>query len=254
MTDVITKPAGRRTSADWLSYFHQNDTRLIDIPWEAGAELSGADRLAIAASVQIFQLGERSEGKHLSKNARLYAQRTGDHAYYEAMVLFIKEEQRHARDLGRFMEHNGIAIIKKTPTDSVFRWLRHLAGLELSVAVLVCAEIIAQVYYPALQKATRSRILHRLCDQIIADEDDHVAFQSQRLAILGRHRPRWMIIVMQRAYRVFFAITAAVVWKGHAPVFRAAGISAGAFHQDCRERLQAALTTMDPRNLEMADA
>ncbi len=246
---TILSPAGR-DSAAWLEYFQTNNNELLKIPWEAGAELSGAERTATAKSVQIFQLGERSEGKHLSKSARRYAERTGDYAYYEAMVLFIKEEQRHARDLGRFMTLNGIPIIKKTPTDSVFRWLRHLADLEMSVAVLVCAEIIAQVYYPALQKATGSRILGRLCDQIISDEDDHVAFQSQRLAILRRDRTRLHIRWIHALYRRFFWCTAGVVWLGHRPVFTAAGLSMADYFRECDRRLNAAIMYMDPDNLE----
>ena len=254
MTELKLVPARRRDSAAWLEYFRTNNEELLELPWDAGAELSGADKQAIAASVQIFQLGERSEGKHLSRSAKLYAQRTGDHAYYEAMVLFIKEEQRHARDLARFMELNGIPVIKKTPTDSVFRWLRHLADLEMSVAVLVYAEIIAQVYYPALKEATRSQVLRRLCDQIIADEDDHVAFQSQRLAILRRRRPRWVIALVHACYRAFFWVTAGVVWLGHAPVFRAAGMRPRDFRESCRDRLEAALRYMDPRHPEAAGA
>lgn len=245
---------GRRDSAQWLEYFRTNNAELLAIPWDAGEELSGADKQAIAASVQIFQLGERSEGKHLSKSAKRYAQRTGDQAYYEAMVLFIKEEQRHARDLGRFMELNGIPVIKKTPTDSVFRWLRHLADLEMSVAVLVCAEIIAQVYYPALKRATRSRILGRLCDQIIADEDDHVAFQSQRLAILRQGRRPGQLRLIHAAYRLFFWITASVVWAGHRTVFRAAGMNWKGYRQECRRRLESAICYMNPQNLEEQDA
>lgn len=251
MPDVQLKKPTRRESADWLAYFQTNNARLMAVPWEAGAELSPADKRAIAKSVQIFQLGERSEGKHLAHSARQYARRTGDEAYYEAMVLFIKEEQRHARDLGRFMELNGIPIIKKTPTDSVFRWLRHLADLEVSVAVLVCAEILAQVYYPALQRATCSRILIRLCDQIIADEDDHVAFQSQRLAILRRHRPGWMIPVIHAFYRGFFWTTTIVVWFGHRAVFQAAGQSVASYWRDCGRRLDAAILYMHPKNLEI---
>ncbi|MBZ0165310.1 MAG: ferritin-like domain-containing protein [Candidatus Omnitrophica bacterium] len=251
MPDVQYKIPTQRDSGDWLEYFQTNNATLLAIPWEAGAELSPADKQAIAASVQIFQLGERSEGKHLAKSARQYAQQTGDQAYYEAMVLFIKEEQRHARDLGRFMELNGIPIIKRTPTDSVFRWLRHLADLEVSVAVLVCAEILAQVYYPALQQATRSRILIRLCEQIIADEDDHVTFQSQRLAILRRHRPGWMIPVIHALYRGFFWTTTAVVWFGHRSVFRAAGQTFLSYVRDCGRKLNTAIAYMDPKRLEI---
>ena len=92
------------------------------------------------------------------------------------------------------------------------------------------------------------------CDQIIADEDDHVAFQSQRLAILRRRRPRWVIAWIHVSYRAFFWVTAAVVYLGHAPVFRAAGMRPRDFRDSCRDRLEAALGYMDPRQLEAASA
>ncbi len=235
-----------RDSNQWLEYFQENNDNLRQIPWGAGAELTESERRAIQASVQIFQLGERSEGKHLARCAREHAESTNDLPYYDAIKLFIKEEQRHARDLGRFMQLNGIAIIKKIPTDSVFRWLRHLANLEMSVSILVAAEIIAQVYYPALREATNSKILIALCDQIIDDEDDHVSFQAQRLAILRKRRPGVMSWMTEVIYRVFFDVTSRVVWFGHRPVFQAAGQTYGDYRRACRSRLNSAMLKMRP--------
>src|SRR5436190_1415789 len=144
------------------------------VPWEAGAELTSDERDAITNSVQIFQLGESSEGRHLFRRSKEWAQCNADPAYVEAMMLFIKEEQRHAAELGRFLRMHDIPLLQKTFTDTVFRRLRRPVGLEGSICILVTAEIIAKVYYAALREATGSRVLRRLCDQILRDEVEHV--------------------------------------------------------------------------------
>src|SRR5262249_37080603 len=159
------RPA-RRSSAAWCRYFRANALALLDVPWEQGAALTEAERSAVAASLQGFQLGESSEGRHLLDRARDYARRTGDWGYVEAVRAFIGEEQRHARDLGSFLKLAGVPLLSRTWTDAVFRWLRHRAGLEVSIAVLITAEVIAKVYYDAVRSATGSAVLRRLCDQI----------------------------------------------------------------------------------------
>lgn len=112
------------------------------------------------------------------------------------------EEQRHARDLARFLRQNSIPTIKTTFADRVFRNLRHLfASLQISIAVLITAEIIAKVYYAALKEATNSTVLRTLCDQILQDEVKHVEFQAEQLGKLRCYRNRffqWITMAMQR--------------------------------------------------------
>src|SRR5262249_10311893 len=145
-------------------------------------------------------------------SAEAYAAKTGDTAYVTALGLFIAEEQRHGRDLGRFLDLAGIDRLRSTFADAIFRWLRHLAGLQLSIVVLLTAEIIAMVYYAALRDATRSILLRRLCDQILRDEVEHLRFQGERLAILRRRWPRLLVHLGHAAHRAFMAVVALVVW------------------------------------------
>src|SRR5204863_9873627 len=132
-----------------------------------------------------------------------YAQRAGDPAYPHTLALFIAEEHRHASDLGRFLDTAGLGRAKRAWPDSVFRWLRHRAGLELSISVLVTAEIIAKVYYAALRDSTTSNVIARLCDQILSDEVQHVRFQCERLAIL-RARRSWLTVWFKGALQTHF--------------------------------------------------
>lgn len=112
------------TSEEWRAYFQHNASTLPPVPWPGGASLTPEERQAIEQSIQQFQLGESSEGNHLRRLAQAYAARAGDAAYAEAMDRFIKEEQRHARDLGRFMDLAGIPRAQSHWSDSVFRGLR----------------------------------------------------------------------------------------------------------------------------------
>ena len=75
---------------------------------ERGAEITGSERTAIWDSVREFQLCQSSQGRHIIRCAHEFAVRQRTPACAEAIKLFIREEQRHARDLGRFMDLAGI--------------------------------------------------------------------------------------------------------------------------------------------------
>jgi hypothetical protein len=236
------------TSEEWLDYFRANAKTLLDLPWAAGADLTDEEKADVAGSMQDFQLGESSEGRHLYRCACAYALRHHDPAYREVIRLFIREEQRHARDLGRFMNLADIPPLSATWADTVFRWLRHRAGLELSISVLLTAEILAKVYYVALRDATGSALLQRLCEQILADEVAHVRFQAERLAILRQGRAAWRLHCWHGWQRLLFWGACWVVWRGHARVLRAGGFGFRRFWRMAWRELRAALAQMDPRS------
>ena len=142
----------------------------------------------------------------------------------------------------------GIERIGHTWPDAVFRWLRHRAGVELSIAVLVTAEIIAQVYYAALRQATHSTVLRRRCDQILADEDMHVRFQCERLAIVRARRSRLTLAAKAAWQRFLFTGTCWVVWMKHRRALRAGGLRYKTFRRHAQQKLAAALKLMNPRN------
>ena len=234
---------GAKTSREWLGYFEHNARHLFDVPWDAPV----GETEAIAESIQGFQLGASSEGRHLTACAREYAERTGDEDYVEALKYFIREEQRHARDLARFMERAGIPTIDRTWPDTVFRSLRQFAGLELSISVLITAEIVAKVYYPALREATRSPMLRRVCDRIISDEIQHVEFQSERLAMLRRGRGDAALAATHGLHRFLFGGTLGVVWWKHARALRAGGYGLRRFWSAAWRMFEETRRRMDPR-------
>lgn len=90
-------------SRRWCDYFRYRRDCLLSIPWEQGAGLTSTERDLVESSVQVFQQGEAQEGGHFYRCARAYAEASGDHEYAEAHRLFMEEEKRHGRDLGRFL-------------------------------------------------------------------------------------------------------------------------------------------------------
>ena len=231
----------------WLGHFHRNARTLLPIPWEAGADLSPSEKAAITASIQAFQLGESSEGRHLMCYARKWAERSGDEDYVRAIRSLIAEETRHASDLGRFMDLNGIDRIQRGWTDSVFRRLRNVVGtLEISIAVLVTAEIIAKVYYAALREATKSEVLRAICDQILRDEYKHVVFQTEQLAILRLYRRAVLLWATLTLHRILFAGTVIVVAWSHRRTLRRGGYSGRRFWDGCMREFRGDLAATDP--------
>lgn len=222
------------SSSEWRLYFEQNAQSLLEIPWYFGAELTSEEMAAMAQSLKEFQAGESSEGKHLVRDSQKYADQTGDQDYLAAIRLFIAEEQRHARDLGRFLTLNNIPLVRTTFTDRVFRKLRHIfGGLEISIAVLVTAEIIAKVYYAVLREATQSAILRRLCDQILSDELRHVQFQTGQLAKLRASRNRLGMFWTMGLQRLLYFGTVLVVWLFHRKAFRRGGHAFARYWKSC---------------------
>ena len=245
---VTTELPKKDLSRYWLEYFVANTTSLPEISWRRGAEIAAAERHAIASSIQEFQLGESSEGRHLLRSAETFAKRTRDPHYAEAMRLFIKEEQRHARDLGRFMDMAGIPRLQHTWPDRVFRYLRQVGGgLEISISVLITAEIIAKVYYAALRDATGCSVLRRLCGQILRDEDAHVRFQCDYLAVIRKDRKDWTLRLTEALRRFLFFGTCLVVWKSHRRAIMQGGIAFRRFWKMCWDEMNTALRQMKPR-------
>ena len=115
VTATATRSFETSLSESWLDYYRDNRESLLQIPWEQGAEISESEYVAIWESVREFQLGESSEGRHILHCAREYAAHRRTPAYAETIELFVREEQRHARDLGRFMDLAGLCVSATAP-------------------------------------------------------------------------------------------------------------------------------------------
>jgi rubrerythrin len=205
----------------WFNYFKGNQIHFDHIDWSVKDELTEREKRLITSSIQKFQMGEHSEGKHFLA----FAKTMEDESYLQTVKIFIKEEQDHPAVLGKFMQLHGIPKITKDPVDGIFRWLRKLAGIEGTITVLLTAEIIAMVYYKALKNITGSGILQKICHQILADETMHLVFQSDTLRVIYKNKSAIGLFVSRWTHRVLMTGTILVVWFFHSKVLKAGGYS-----------------------------
>ena len=217
----------------WLNHFEHHALHPRCVPHDLSDVLMPDERELIASSIATFQLGEQSEGRTLLRAAERFAAGQAPHLL-RIIELLIREQQRHASLLRTFMQDHRMPLKRTDWTDRIFRFIRRLAGLQLHVCVLICAELIGNVYYRALESVTDCERLQVLCRTIVSDELAHVGFESQLLFTLRAGRPAPLRALARTVHRLFFAGTAAVVWLTHRSVLRRAGHSGRSFLRSCQ--------------------
>lgn len=217
----------------WHAYFSKNRTNSGNIPWDAQDALTGDEKECIRHSIAAFQLGEYSEGKGLLKSAARYAEKLDGEYLVPITKLFIAEEQNHALLLKRFMDIHNIALIRKNWTDAVFRRLRKNVGFELTITVLITAEIISVVYYRALKRATNSKMLAGICDKILTDETFHIKYESEIINHIRDSKPAAVKQVTAFLHQFLFFGTMLVVYFNHKKVLKRGGCDFSDFWAAC---------------------
>jgi rubrerythrin len=218
----------------WLNHFEHHALHPRCVPDGLSDVLRPHERELIARSIATFQLGEQSEGRTLLRAAERFAHEKQVPQLLKLIELLIREEQRHAALLRAFMQDHRIPLMRTDWTDRIFRRIRRLAGLQLYVSVLICAELIGHVYYRALESVTDCERLRVLCRTIVSDELAHVGFESQLLLAMRAARAARLGVLTRPVHRLFFAGVAAVVWLTHRAVLRRAGHSGRSFLRSCQ--------------------
>jgi hypothetical protein len=227
----LSRNSATTTSYDWVEYFYQNAPEPL-FPWTHPARLSETERKAVIASIQQFQLGEGASGTRMLQSAQLFSRQTGDLGLIAALKLFLREEQRHSRILAKFLQWENAPCLRKHWIHGAFRWLRGLAGLELCLKVLVTAELLARPYYAALRDATRSPLLHCICQRIFEEEGEHLRFEAFALSRFQQRHRRLTQSLIKAGHFLLLASTAALVWAEHKAVFTSAGRTFRAFWKE----------------------
>jgi len=213
------------TTNYWLSHFKANAQQLR-INWDLNPAISEKETEAVLSSLQAWQLAETGEGSNLLAASIKYAQKTGDPQYVDAVKLFIKEEQKHGNNLGRYLDAINKPRIQKNWDDSLFRKVRHLnSNMEIWTITVIVIESTAQLFYQALKDATGCPLLKEICTDILIDEAYHITFQTERLAIIYEDKSpfskNWRITV----YKYFFYATSTLVYFAHRKLFKAGGLT-----------------------------
>jgi hypothetical protein len=218
-----------QTSKSWIAHFKANALHQR-VNWDLKPQLMRGERLAILASLQAWQLGETSEGKNLIAASTKYAERIGDPFYLIAVKLFIKEEQKHGNNLGRYLDAICEPRIYKDWGDSLFRRIRYMnTSIEAWTLAVIVVESTAQLFYQSLKDATECELLNQICNDILIDEAYHITFQTERLATIFYGKTAFGRSFRKRFYELFFYATSALVWFGHNKVFKAGGNTFGSY-------------------------
>ncbi|PYJ00437.1 MAG: hypothetical protein DME25_20720 [Verrucomicrobia bacterium] len=214
---------------DWLNYFEHNRSHRPAIPWEREIEIAPHLRAPLIRSLQRFQVGESGEGSFLRRQAA----RTGDPNYEAAVVLFIKEEQEHARLMACILRKLNAPLLQRHWSDACFILLRKLLGLRHALLVLLMPEMIAKRYFRALRDGCPDSTLRAVFSQILQDEEGHLAFHVDYLqgAFASLCLPARAVV--RGVWRILFRATCLAVIFDHRAILRGMAVSAAAFWWDC---------------------
>jgi len=210
-----------RTSHEWVEYFTENLQRKR-INWEQPATISHKELKKILRSMQAWQLGETYDGSGLLRAATSYSKRIDDPDYIKAIQLFIKEEQKHGNNLGKYLDLIGQPRIQRDLGDSLFRKVRHLNNsMEWWTITVIIVESAAQVFYQSLKDATNCKLLKEICTDILMDEAPHIQFQLERLDNIFQTKSPMGKFISYYAYKLFFLFVSQVIWIVNSKLFQA---------------------------------
>ncbi len=210
------------TSNYWIGHFKANALEKR-VNWDIIPTITPGEIVTVLPSLQAWQLGETSEGKHLIAASEKYAFKIAAPKYVDAVRLFIKEEQKHGNNLGMYLDKIGQPRIKQDWGDTLFRKVRYFnTNMGLWTLAVIVVESTAQIFYQTLKEATGCELLN-ICSDILIDEAYHITFQTEGLAIIFDERTPFSKAWREIAYKYFFYATSLLVWFAHRKLFKAGG-------------------------------
>jgi hypothetical protein len=220
-----------RTSLFWKNHFSANLQRQR-VDWNVPPAITDYEKQKILYSLKAWQLGETSDGRHLLAAASSYAEKISDAEYVNAVRLFIKEEQKHGSNLGKYIDKIGEQRLKNDWGDSLFRKVRYFnRSMELWTITVIIVESAAQIFYAALRDATNCTLLKSICDDILIDEAHHIKFQNERMFIIFSGKSFYSKAISLLFYSTLFFLTIHAIWFAHKKAFVAGNISRKIFMQ-----------------------
>lgn len=224
------------SSREWRNHFLES-LKEQRVDWQLPSALNVNRDRKLVRSLQAWQRGETSDGSHLLRAAAKYAKRQNDPDYLEAIRLFIREEQKHGENLGKYLDTIGAPRLGFDLGDWLFRRVRYFNGsIEIWTITVIIVEMYAQFYYAALSKAANCPLLTDICKDILIDEAHHIRFQAERLGTIIQGRSYLAGRATRLFYRFIFGIVTPAVWIGHGLVFRQAGIDYRQYHRKASRR------------------
>lgn len=213
----------------WRDHFENNLTKQR-IDWLVKPDLTKEEKDGILYSLKAWQLGETSDGSHLLAAAKKYAKSIDDKVYPQAVQLFIREEQKHGSNLGRYIDAIGEKRTTKDWGDTLFRKVRYFnTNMEIWTITVIIVESAAQIFYQALNDATSCPLLKSICNDILIDEAHHIKFQNERLYILFRKKRFYFKVISVVLYSALFFVVIHAIWFGHKRAFKSGKVGFNQF-------------------------
>mgnify|MGYP001156580018 FL=1 len=240
-----------KTSKEWIEHFREN-AKELRVNWTIKPAISQIEISQILHSLQAWQLGETSDGTHLIRASVLYAKKINDPDYINAVKLFIKEEQKHGNNLGKYLDAINKPRIKQNWGDTLFRKIRYFnTNMEIWTLAVITVESAAQVFYQALKDATACKLLKQICTDILIDEAYHIEFQCERMDIIVNNKSAPLKYISRHIYPVFFFATSLVVWMAHKKAFKAGGVHYSRYIRKMRYKYLKTLNKIATTSKEM---
>lgn len=212
-----------KTSKEWIEYFRTNALEQR-VDWNQIPQISKSEIEKILPSLQAWQLGETSDGRHLIQASSKYAVKINDYEYIDAVKLFIAEEQKHGINLGKYLDAIDKPRINQNWGDSLFRKIRYYnTSMEIWTVAVITVESAAQIFYQCLKDASGCKLLKEICTDILIDEAYHIDFQTERLQLIFSNKSSASRLFSRVIYPVFFFTTSYVIWLAHKEAFKAGG-------------------------------
>lgn len=242
-----------KSSEDWSQHF-ENNLKKQRINWDLEPKITPDELARIRYGLRAWQKGETSDGNNLRTAAFRYAKHINNPEYYRAICLFIKEEQKHGANLGRYIDRIGEQRLQFDWGDHLFRKIRGLnRSMEIWTLTVIVVELAAQVFYRALKNATACPLLSQICSDILIDEAYHIRFQQERMAMINQNRSFTIKRVSEITYYLFGYMISRIIWLAHGKAFKAGGVNRRTFLNRMDRKLQAAFSFASPRALPLTE-
>ena len=218
-------------TSSWRHYYELNRINRTEPDWEAPCLLPDDLRKLLAVSLSHFQLGETGGGTFLLREAS----KESDAEDLAALILYVREEQEHARLLARLVERLGGKLVRRHWTHRLFKLARRAGGFRFEIQMLLTAEMVGTAYYEMVRAATDDTAVKDAIGLMLRDEASHIAFHLERLSV------RWRALLpLERTlwagqFQVLLLVALRAAWLDHGACLRALGYTEREFSLRARE-------------------